>query len=83
MSKSRRYFLAQKEKPTREDFIKLVEKDLKSFGITYEEVISTKMTKQKFKIIATNAAFSQLLEKQNSHKKLNAYHTLIWKSSNI
>ena len=47
-----------------------MEKDLKDFGIPYEEVISTKMTKQKLKIIATNAAFSQLLEKQSSHKKV-------------
>ena len=66
----KKVFLAQKEKPTRGDFIKLVEKDLKDFGITYEEVTSTKMTKQKLKIIATNAAFSQLLEKQSSHKKV-------------
>ena len=55
-----------------------MEKDLTDLGITYEQVISSKMTKQKLKIIAWNAAFNQLLEKQRNHKKIkhSAYRTL-------
>ena len=45
----KKVFLVQKNNPTRGDFIKLVEKDLTDLGITYEQVISSKMTKQKLK----------------------------------
>ena len=66
----KKVYLAQKEKPTWRDFVKLVEYDLKELGISYEQVISTEMTKQKLKIIARNAAFIQLLQQQSSHKKV-------------
>ena len=74
----KKVYLAQKEKPTRGDFVKLVENDLKELGISYEQAISTEMTKQKLKIIARNAAFIQLLQQQSSHKKVKhiPYKTL-------
>jgi hypothetical protein len=40
-------------------------------GISYEEVISSEMTKKRLKLIAQNVAFNQLLLKQSSHKKVN------------
>ena len=50
--------------------MKLVEKDLTDFGISYEQNRFTKIAKQKLKIIAANAAFNKSLEKQSTPKKL-------------
>ena len=66
----KKVFLAQKETPTQGDFAKLIEKDLKELNITYEEAISNRITKKKLKTLATNAAFKQLQEKLQSHKKV-------------
>ena len=45
----KKVFLAQREQPTRGDFVELVTKDLKDIGITYEEAITNQITKQKLK----------------------------------
>ena len=66
----KKVFLAQKEQPTRGDFVKLVEKDLSDIGISYEEALQSDMTKEKLKKLARNAAFRQLLNQQSEHKKV-------------
>ena len=68
----KKIFVAQKENPTRGDFIKLIEKDLKDLSLTYEEIIANSISKVKFKrkTRAKNAAFEQLLLTQNTHKKV-------------
>ena len=68
----KKVFLAQRESPTRGDFIKLVEKDLKDFNITYEEAIASSISnvKLKKKTIEKNAAFKQLLDPLYTHKKV-------------
>ena len=38
--------LAQREQPTKDDFVKLVEKDLLDIGISYEETIRSDMKKR-------------------------------------
>ena len=58
-------FLAQKEQPTKGDFVKLIEKDLLDLGISYEETVNSDMTKKKIKHLANNAAFRKLLSQQN------------------
>ena len=63
-------FLAQREQPTRGDFVELVTKDLKDIGITYEEAITNQITKQKLKELAKVAAFTQLLKDQKEHSKV-------------
>ena len=63
-------FYAQKEQPTRGDFVKLVEKDLLDIGISYEKALQSDMTKEKLKKLAMNAAFRQLLNQQSEHKKV-------------
>ena len=40
--------LAQREQPTKDDFVKLVEKDLLDIGISYEETIRSDMKREKF-----------------------------------
>ena len=45
----RKVFEAQKEHPTKGDFIELVTKDLKQFELTYDEVASENMSKQVLK----------------------------------
>ena len=52
------------------DFAKLVEKDLEMLGVAYEDITSNKLTKQKLKTISTFAAFSFLLNKQETHNKI-------------
>ena len=74
----KKIFSAQKEKPSQGDFVKLIEKDLKNLSITYEDIITNKITKQMLKTLATNAAFQELKEKLDSHKKVKhlEYKTL-------
>ena len=48
--------------------------------ITYEDVITNTVKKQKLKTLATNAAFGKLKEKLESHKKVRH---LIYKSLEI
>ena len=76
----KKVFLAQKETPTQGDFVKLIEKYLEELHITYEDVITNTITRQKLKTIATNAAFGKLKEKLKSHKKVRH---LIYKSLEI
>ena len=66
----KKIFFAQKENPTRGDFIKLIEKDLKDLNITYEEIITNSISKVKLKTLAKNAAFEQLLLTLNTHRKV-------------
>ena len=66
----KKVFLAQREQPTRGDFVELVTKDLKDIGITYEEAITNQITKQKLKELSKLAAFTQLLKEQKEHSKV-------------
>ena len=45
----KKVFLAQKEQPTRGDFVKLVEKDLSDLGLSCEDITSGKIDKKKLK----------------------------------
>ena len=36
----KKVFLAQQDSPRRGDFVKLVQKDIKDIGVTYEEIMS-------------------------------------------
>ena len=47
-----------------------MQKDIKDTGVTYEEIMSENMNKNKLKTCVKSAAFSQLLELQKSHKKI-------------
>ena len=44
----KKVFLAQKDKPTRGDFVKLVEKDLSDLGLSLEDITSGKIDKKNF-----------------------------------
>ena len=66
----KKIFCAQKENPTKGDFIKLIEKDLKDLTLTYEETITNSITKVKLKTISKNAAFKQLLHTLSTHKNV-------------
>ena len=59
-------FKAQKEKPTKGDFVTLVETDLKKLGMTYQEIASETTTKDMLKAALKNnaktAAFGELLK---------------------
>ena len=66
----KRVFLAQKTSPTQGDLIKLVEKDLLELGISFEEAITSQMSKDKIKILARTAAFKDLLQQKDNHKKV-------------
>ena len=66
----KKVFLAQRNNPVQGDFVKLVEKDLKDLGMTYEQVTSSQMTKSLLKSHAKDAAFEKLKEIQCSHKKV-------------
>ena len=66
----KKVFLAQKEQPTRGDFVKLVEKDLSDIVISYEEALQSDMTKEKLKKLARNLAFRQLPNQQSEQKKV-------------
>ena len=48
----------------------MIEQDLKDFNMTYEEAIASSISKGKFKEIAKNAAFKQLLDTLDTHKKV-------------
>ena len=65
----KKVYLAQKDNPTSGDFTKLLEKDLEMLGVNQEEVILNNFSKQKLKKAATNAAFSYLLNKKETHEK--------------
>ena len=58
----------------------MIERDLEELHITYEDVITNTITKQKLKTLATNAAFGKLKEKLESLKKVRH---LIYKSLEI
>ena len=64
----------QKEKPTKGDFVTLVEMDLKKLGMTYEEVaadnMTPKMLKTKLKNNAKSAALNQLLQEKSKSTKM-------------
>ena len=66
----KKVFLAQREQPTRGDFVELATKDLKDIGITYEEAITNQITKQKLKELSKVAAFTQRLKHQKEHSKV-------------
>ena len=66
----KRVFLAQKTSPTQGDLIKLVEKDLLELGISFEEAITSQMSKDKIKILARTAAFKDLLQRKDNHMKV-------------
>ena len=63
----RKVYEAQKKNPVQGDFAKLVEKDLRSFELTHEEVASTTMTKtalkKELRIKAKKLAFVELMSK--------------------
>jgi hypothetical protein len=67
-------FMAQKDNPTQGDFVTLVEKDLNTLGISYEEATSNKLSKNelktRLKVCATNVALKQLKIDQLSHNKV-------------
>ena len=43
-------------------------------GVTHEDLTSNKLTKQKLKTLATSVAFSFLINKQETHKKIKHIH---------
>ena len=45
----KKVFLAQKDKPMQGDFVKVVEEDLRKFGMTYGEVAQETLSKQSLK----------------------------------
>ena len=65
-------FCAQKNNPTQGDFVISVEKDMQTFKITYEQVTSASLSKDKLKALlwksAKNVAFKYLQEVQATHK---------------
>ena len=63
-------FIAQKEKPTRGDFVQLVMKDLAMLGLTYEEATQGNMSKKQLKIVANNVALKWLKETLETHSKV-------------
>ena len=65
----KRVLLAQINTPTQGDFIKLLEKDLQELGISFEEAVTSKITKEKIKVLAKSACFKSLLETQKTHNK--------------
>ena len=66
----KKVFLAQRENSSKGDFAQLVEKDLKDFGISYENLSSGGITKIKLKTMAEEKAFESLLLKQKDHSKV-------------
>ena len=57
----KKVFNAQKERPTKGDFVTLVETDLKKLGMTYQEVASETMTPKMLKTALKNNAKSAAL----------------------
>ena len=49
--------IAKRNNPVQEDFVKLVENDLKDVGVSYEQVTSSQMTKSLLKIICKRCSF--------------------------
>ena len=66
----KRVLLAQINTPTQGDFIKLLEKDLQELGISFEEAVTSKVTKEKIKVLAKSACFKSLIETQKTHNKV-------------
>jgi hypothetical protein len=66
----KKVFLAQRENSSKGDFAQLVEKDLKDFGISYENLSSGGITKIKLKTIADEKNFESVLLKQKEHSKV-------------
>jgi hypothetical protein len=70
----KKVLVAQKNSPTNGDFVKLVEKDLKSLNMTYEQVTSAQTSKMQLKkmlkLNATDAAFKSLRTKLEKHTKV-------------
>ena len=66
-------FNAQQENTTKGDFIELVKKDLEMLGLTYDEQLITKQSKQEFKTFVKNLtnreAFKQLKSMQRGRTK--------------
>ena len=56
----RKVYNAQKENPTNGDFVCLVEKDMKKFGITHEQVAAGDVSKKYLKEVVRDVAFSQM-----------------------
>ena len=68
----KKVFLAQKDQPTKGDFVKLVEKDLSDLGLSFEHITSGKINKKKFKkTLSLGEAFKKLLLTQKEHSKVN------------
>ena len=76
----RKVYLAQREQPLRGDFVRLVEKNIKDIGLTYEQATSNEITKEKLKSLVKNVAFQQLLQQQGGHKKVKE---IVYKSFSI
>ena len=69
----RKVFNAQKEKPTKGDFVCLVEKDMSKIGVSHEQVESGEVSKKELKEIVRSVAFSQMrniLEKSTKTKSI-------------
>ena len=56
----KRILLAQKELPTKGDFVQLLEKDLKDLELTYEQAFEGDISKKSIKLNANMAAFKYL-----------------------
>ena len=67
----RKIYTAQKNQPTRGDFVVLVKQDLDMLGMSYEEATSSNMSKKILKAHATSVAFEKLVAVQNTHIKVN------------
>ena len=76
----KKVYLAQKEHPTRGDFVKLVEKNIQEIGMTYEQATSSQMSKTKLKNHIRNVAFQELLQQQSTHKKVK---TIVYKELKV
>jgi hypothetical protein len=70
----KKVLIAQKNSPSKGDFVTIVEKDLKSLNLTYEQVTSSQISKIQLKKLlrqyATNAAFKELTKKLEKHTKV-------------